>query len=304
MTHTTFSHPGPGAAQTITTFKQWAEALHNALLAIGMVQTADTGQINFASIVTLPTADTNAGYGIYELNDSLSGTHPIYLKVNYSVGQSSTAEPGFQFGTGTNGAGTLTGVFGSQRSVYNAGTTGSSTTDSIFCKVDGYLLIWMFKDMTVNEAQGQILVLERARNLDGSLRGDALLLYRSGYGADPGASGVHNWWYGYTYSDQTFLSFSQPVCLPSPFASSGLGGGVIPMFLMPLMWSPGTDPWQPIGIAGIGPTDNTGVPFSAYAYGASHQYWAPAYNATFGINTPPIYAGGATVQQAMALLWE
>lgn len=95
----------------------WVTALHNALAAVGLVQTADTGQINLASPGTSGAYSTSLGYEIWRFNDTLQATAPVFIRVEYGNGIQGGGGSGFiptatwmTVGTGTNGAGTLTGI--------------------------------------------------------------------------------------------------------------------------------------------------------------------------------------------------
>ena len=89
-------------------FQAWASSWHTAILSIGLVQTADTGQINFGTVILPGASQTKAGYAIYAFADSLQGTYPCFIRVDFGT-SSSVSYPSlwFQVGTSTNGAGTL-----------------------------------------------------------------------------------------------------------------------------------------------------------------------------------------------------
>lgn len=92
-------------------FRAWISEFHNALTAFGWVQTADTGQINYATAVHPTTSGANVGYAIYRMNDSLQSACPVYLKIEYGS-TTQSAEPGIRITLaigGSDGAGTLTG---------------------------------------------------------------------------------------------------------------------------------------------------------------------------------------------------
>lgn len=90
-------------------FRAWGSALSAALAAVGLTQTADSGQINWLT-VSRPGTNTAAGYEIWRFNDALQATAPIYIKVEYGTGGSTTRpQIWITVGTGTNGAGTITG---------------------------------------------------------------------------------------------------------------------------------------------------------------------------------------------------
>lgn len=85
-------------------FRAWGSELATKFAACGLVQTADTGQINWLT-VTRPGISTIGGYEIWRLADST-----IYMKVEYGTNTTVGFPSLFvTFGTGSNGAGTLTG---------------------------------------------------------------------------------------------------------------------------------------------------------------------------------------------------
>lgn len=87
-------------------FRTWINFIHDMMIAAGWDQTADTGQINFATVTAPGAADTKQGYALYEMTDALAATNPIILKFGFGSG-SNTNSPGLWFavGTHTDGAG-------------------------------------------------------------------------------------------------------------------------------------------------------------------------------------------------------
>lgn len=127
-------------------FRTWGAELQTKFLAAGLVQTADTGQINW-STVTRPATSTDAGYEIYYLNDSLFATAPIYLKIFYGTGQSLVANYAglrVQIGTGTNGAGALTGTTSTAQAVVTLTQADiNASFQSFLCVTAGFVgLVW------------------------------------------------------------------------------------------------------------------------------------------------------------------
>lgn len=99
-------------SSTLTNFKDWAQAISSAFTTFGWVQTADTGQVNWASIVSAPAANGYV-YEIWHPADALqTGATAYYVKVEYG-NQGTVASPQIRLtiGTGTNGSGTITGGF-------------------------------------------------------------------------------------------------------------------------------------------------------------------------------------------------
>jgi hypothetical protein len=88
------------------TFRAWGADLSAAFAEVGLVKTADTGQINWTT-VSRPAINTVAGYEIWRYADS-----SVFLKVEY--GNGSNASDSFSLyitvGQNSNGSGTLTGA--------------------------------------------------------------------------------------------------------------------------------------------------------------------------------------------------
>lgn len=89
-------------------FRAWGSAISTNLATVGLVQTADTGQIDWTS-VTLSGGGVD-GYEIWEFSDALQATAPVFIKIGYGNANLSFV-PGVyvQIGTGSDGSGGLTG---------------------------------------------------------------------------------------------------------------------------------------------------------------------------------------------------
>lgn len=100
----------------------WIEEFRQAMLEIGLVQTADTGQFNVATHTTVAGGTNNSPgafdvecYMVFRFNDAHQATAPIFIKIEILKGVGSDANghiPASRVtvGTGTNGAGTITGA--------------------------------------------------------------------------------------------------------------------------------------------------------------------------------------------------
>lgn len=171
---------------TDTATRAWAQAVLDALTTgAGLVQTADTGQLNPAT-VTAPAAGATLGYYILRFNDALQSTAPIYIKV-ILVATSTTAFGycQFSFASGTDGAGTLTGA-----SIFTFNGAGGSTTGDVTAYgwgASGHGSSFSFVTMsgyagTSSRAGQQILVVSRTQDSDGTYNGDGFfVLGNSGY---------------------------------------------------------------------------------------------------------------------------
>lgn len=102
------------------TFRAWGSDLSTRFATAGLVQTTDTGQINWVT-VTRPGAIAFAGYEIWRFNDTLQATSPVFIKVEYGTGNNTTV-PALRItvSSGTNGAGTPTGLVTSSLVAYVA----------------------------------------------------------------------------------------------------------------------------------------------------------------------------------------
>jgi hypothetical protein len=121
-------------------FREWGLELSQRLAAAGLVQTADTGQINWATAVRPGTTQSSAGYEIWRMNDAQQATAPVFFRIDYGTGGSAT-QPRLliQVGTATNGAGVLSGIITSSRNIFAAITATSDVTRASFlCVADGF----------------------------------------------------------------------------------------------------------------------------------------------------------------------
>lgn len=104
------------SAEYVRLFDEITDALTTVC---GLVQTEDTGQLDSLSPPVLSTtlgSNNTFGYRIFRFNDAMQAARPIFLKIvlNYVVRNSDTSSrlPYFQLvvGTGSNGAGSITGA--------------------------------------------------------------------------------------------------------------------------------------------------------------------------------------------------
>lgn len=125
---------------TDAAFRVWGLEFSTQLAAVGLVQTADTGQINWAS-VTRASANNSAGYEIWRFADS-----SLYMKMEYgSAGANTIPQMWLTAGTGSNGSGTITGQTNTRATFLNGTAPTSTTTTSIsrFCHVtDAFAVCW------------------------------------------------------------------------------------------------------------------------------------------------------------------
>lgn len=159
----------PHNAETDEKFRTWIKAIHKALEEVGLVQTADTGQINTAT-VTSPAINTFAGYSIWRFNDAEHEARPVYIKFEFGKGAvAARTALSWCVGRGSNGSGTLTtpGNSGGAQTIAQPAAEPSATGYIHACFSKGaFHLALVFA--TGNGELGMIFVqVERLSNLLG-----------------------------------------------------------------------------------------------------------------------------------------
>lgn len=157
-------------------FRAWATEFCKLLTDTGWRNTADTGQADF-TIATKPANYLTPHYKIYEINDSLSATRPIFIRLEFGTGGSNVPAVNIFVGTGTNGAGTLTpGMVTLANAIFNNIEDIAVPYISRACKVDGCGWVAFKKMSGVNAALGGFCVA-RSADAAGVLTTNAVRLY-------------------------------------------------------------------------------------------------------------------------------
>jgi len=123
---------------TTAAFRTWGKQFSDALTAVGLAKTSDTGQIDWTT-VTGPTINTYAGYEIRRLSDSIDSTYPIFLKIEYGAGASTSyCAMRISVGHASDGAGNLTGWLAANGVIVHGGTGSPSGTGQLsMCRTEG-----------------------------------------------------------------------------------------------------------------------------------------------------------------------
>lgn len=165
-------------------FKAWVTDLTTALDEIGFIRSADTGQFDVAAISSVPALGTSPLYEIRYLNDALHAVAPIYVRLEYGTRGTATPYVGVTVGTGTDGAGGITGVFGSfgpQRVTTTVSGTGAPPYQCYACMVEG--AVWFsFADLrmgagTTSHPALFSLVIARTTDATGAPTSDGAAAY-------------------------------------------------------------------------------------------------------------------------------
>lgn len=207
-------------------FRLWGDAIHDALVDIGLTQTSDTGQINWTTVTAPVAATTSQGYEIWRFNDSMQSTTPIYIKFEFGSGSTNATRPNVwtTIGTSTDGAGNITGTTWAARSALNTTTNGSSTSSRNYAcyNTDTGTFFMCFGAGNGSAFSGSVLI-SRAVDEDGVPDSEVVMAFRqtsvnttgtwTGYRGDL-ASTISSPDGGWSYPLSTWTNFGDGVYLP------------------------------------------------------------------------------------------
>lgn len=217
-------------------FRTWGSTISAALASAGLVQTADTGQVNWVTVSRPVTAGAQAGYEIWRFNDALQSTAPIYIRLVYCTGgQAAGQNPMFQFsvGTGTDGAGNLVNPISSALNGPSVSNTSASTNPSqiiLATHTAGYALL--YTSSTIAGSPGistGMMAIERSRNqTTGAATSSGVLIWRGTFNSTTIASSTT-----YAAAFAPFVVFSGGVNTPMmpPGDSANYGAYLFPVYI-------------------------------------------------------------------------
>lgn len=158
-------------------FRAWGSGIAAALAAVGLVQTADTGQVNWATVTKPAVTNTVAGYEIWRFNDALQATRPVFVKIEYGVAATvDRPEIWVTVGTTTNGAGTLGGQVRARTGSPSGASDSVGITKALYASGSSGRLHLMFNLSTTNSSYNLGLILERTKDATGADTGDGLTI--------------------------------------------------------------------------------------------------------------------------------
>jgi hypothetical protein len=267
-------------------FRAWGKGTSDLLQAAGAIKTADTGQIDWATVLQ-PAPNVIAGYEIFKFTDSFGD---YYLKLGYGTNSLSSAngEISVQIGLSTDGAMNMPASTSRYLGKADRPCSSSATLLNHYaCVKDGIL--------TMQWGTSGLLTIERRRNqTTGNPEpfGDFVVFSRAAQATWGGAAGV------VTMTSFRFVPIfiggpSSHSCLvPLGISSSASGDKYI------YRWH-GAYPGSRIAIAGctyLGSEFTTHSTFDAALLGSTVR----TYRAT-GMNAA---ANGGDTRYTAAVLWE
>lgn len=170
------------ASDTTDHIRSWAGLILLLLANAGWVRTSDTGQTDLASMPAASVVNTVCGFQIWRMNDSLQATAPVFVKFEFGSGTGlGQASLWVTIGTGTDGAGAITGIIQSQTRIsptYSADP--SSLGASVFYgSGETNRLVFLARGTVTsnNYIQRIFLSIERTHASDGSDSNNGLMLF-------------------------------------------------------------------------------------------------------------------------------
>jgi hypothetical protein len=170
-------------------FRDWVAGIRTALEAVGLVRTADTGQIDTATVVKPPSTNFVSGYDIFRFNDGYQAACPIFFKLEYGSAGSSAGRPGLllTYGQGSNGAGVLTGTVTSRVAAFPNASKTIGDTLPLYASGDGSGFALIASLEPTSSLYSLPFFIDRPRLIDGTPTTEAFVYWQAGQ------SGTQRW---------------------------------------------------------------------------------------------------------------
>lgn len=165
--------------------KAWITAADAMLVASGLTRTADTGQLDIGAIpAASQTMGISYGYTVYAFSDSLQGSAPIIIRIDWGTGYyNNPSHPGVKItvGSRTNGGGTHVGARSSTHVIFSY---HNLATEAV-CRAyhgDGFVAFHVPGPVgNTSNACGIFFAVERFRDAAGNARADGFVVVSSSY---------------------------------------------------------------------------------------------------------------------------
>lgn len=173
-------------------FRVWGQKISDIFAACGLVK--HWANFDWATVLKPTNPNNSTNQEIWRFDDSLQATKPVFIKLWFGTSQSYDYLGGLwvQISNGADGSGNLNGtVISMQRKIqFGATTSNWDQTDwaNIWSGGEGNRLFMMLNYDSDWLNQGYInggLCIERTRNADGTVNGDALAMFCWHYTSAP-----------------------------------------------------------------------------------------------------------------------
>jgi hypothetical protein len=217
--------------------------MHDALIAIGLTQTADTGQIDWTT-VGVPTISTVSGYEIWRFNDTAQTNAPIFIKIEWGAG-TTLARPILYFtvGTGSNGSGTITSIWGTRTQINSSGNAVAGDSVHYACYEETTGTFWIAINPLVSSPTYFFMVARHGDDNGLATEDGAMVWIRGlstpagntmfGYSFDlaTAITPIPGWSVGRSFAAGAVTVFGQPGIVAFPIAITGdrlhwMGGAI------------------------------------------------------------------------------
>jgi len=150
---------------TTTDIRAWVSWLSLGIVEVGWVQTSDTGQCDASAIPVPAAANTPVGYHVFRMADALQATVPVFMKLEYGSGTSTSSYPSLwiTIGTGSDGNGNITGILMERTQIDAADTT--SLMACYMAGASGRLAVSMFAS---SASYSLAVIIERTHDAIGA----------------------------------------------------------------------------------------------------------------------------------------
>lgn len=278
------------------TFRTWGSGVAAQIAAMGLVQTSDTGQINWVT-VTRPAINTSAGYEMWRFNDALQATKPVFVRLDYGIAAVADRPRIIaRVGTATDGAGTLTGQVGGAVTVLPTGSkTAGAVLSSLCAGSTSRLNLFTHVDPAGSATVfGMMIFVERTKTGAGVNTGDGIVTWF----ASPN---------GLLYQAIPFTGTIPTQVSNNPAIAMSVAAGAVSNVGASVAFSPTIiclgkalfASWVAYVTADIPKL----VPISLDHLGAVHTMMPLGDTAAFSAN-PPFAQNVGTTVHSLALLWE
>jgi hypothetical protein len=291
---------------TNTEFQTWGSWISDAIGNTGLVQTADTGQIDWSTVACPSAPSTMQGYEIWRFNDALQSVSPVFLRIDYGSGSVNTV-PAFRWtlGSGSTGNGTLSGFLtrdqsgasGNAHTILQAASVFANNTLVSYISGGNNWLILAMNARGTGGTTSHICCIGFERTIDANglpIADGVLVSFKAGGNPAYGQS-VWSPTLGWIGNDVAADAWG----MLTPFLGGGTTGSNVAVYPVFHSWGGGAflNPgFNFLGYWNSEITVNTANTFTYY--GESHTYM-PLGNSSFGT----ISARGNT-QIAVMMRWE
>jgi len=225
MAGTIFTVAPDGSSDAL--FRIWGKAVSDTLSAGGFIQTADTGQIDWATVTKPSGYNTAQGYEIWRSNDAVGSLHNFYFKIEYGSGGATFTQPAIWItvGWGSNGSGTLTGNASTR--TQKTGDFSATSYDCTACVKPYGFVLSMFP--TQGAYGNMLLAVERLRDHNGAFL-DLVEIRTHTYGAYGAQVCSYALTAGSAYSSSTVPMGIPGIHTNADSLLAGSDVGVLPIF--------------------------------------------------------------------------